>query len=279
MTNDSRLLFRVIRPHFFLAISILMCVPVCSQGQTRPADPPTTGPAEQAAHDHFIGWYRLPPRNQRMEVVDRGPATFVPVFKRNGIYYSVCRFVEVPMKAVPDGLEWDIKPSSMEGTKITYDPRKKEYALTIHDSREQSDWPASGILQPMRKVDTPFALPDCTAKPPKTNDDFVGWYEAVWMPPLRYHIKKEGDKFLADGQLVGRDEWREPAVELQPLSSSLGFAMGSRGKTQIIYNQQLQRYEIPAGPGAVIPLKRSDSEPSKDFPKLSDKGRIGIPSW
>jgi hypothetical protein len=153
--------------------------------------------------------------------------------------------------------------------------------LIKHDSAAQGvSEDLNGMVQPMRKVPAPFESLETEAKAPQSNDDFVGWYEAVWMRALRYHIRKEGDKFVAEGQIVGRPERNEPAFELMPLTDSLGFKMGSRGKTSFVYNEKLKRYEVGgAGSPVSIPLRRMETGPSKDLPRYPDVAGLGIPSW
>lgn len=276
------------QPILYLPVTLLLalaliCIPSAASAQTQPADAPATRPADDASHDHFIGWYRLPRRAQgSLEVIEKGPPrAFIPILKRNGTYYSVCRFFEMPMKAIPGGLEWDLKPSSMVGTKITYDPQTKQYTFKVNDSAAQGhDGEVSGLLEPVEKVDAPLTVLDPTTTAPAKNDDFVGWYQAVWEPAIRYHITRQGDKFMAEGQIVGMDDRNRPAFEIQPLTDALGFKMDSRGESQLIYNTQRQRYEISSPKAGIsMPLKRTDAEPSKDLPKLRDQVPVGIPSW
>jgi hypothetical protein len=244
---------------------------------------PATAPATAApSRDHLLGWFKMAKR-----------ATVIPIFKQEGIYYSACnRGVEVPLKPCPEGLEWDCLPSSMEGTKIGFDVASNAYYIAIEDDllENNSDNYVRGEKQPLTKLDKAPDLLNPTAPRPASNDDFVGCYQAVWCPAIRYEIRKDGQKFLAAMQLYTSSAWRpvDAPVEIKPLPDGLGFALGQAKKSisSFTYNQTLKRFEIahrmPNRHPAVlrIPLARVPTLPSPEAGEAPKPFiRIGIPSW
>ena len=202
------------------------------------------------ARDHLVGWYKL-------------GDTLIPVFKTDGTYYSVWRGtgVEVPLKECPEGLEWDLTSSSMDGTKIGFDEVSKAYYIIIEDRLRATlseETPESirivgfklGEKTPITKIEKPSGLLDATAEPPRTNDDFLGWYQAVWVP-IRYEIRKDGVRYLVAWQIGSYSEpylWetRGGPRELTPVADGLGF-IGSRSKDEcssFTYNKAHKRFEF-----------------------------------
>jgi hypothetical protein len=263
-------------------------------GQDAPQAGAPTAPATGASRDHLIGWYNLPRPPKKLDSngnqVIPGRAALIPVFKRDGSYWSTCWGAEVPLKPCPEGLEWAFADSTMKGTKIGFDDASKTYYIIIEDSYyelEGQNIYVRGVKQPMTKVKRPSGLFDATAEPPRTNDDFVGWYEPAWFPFFRYEIRKEGDKYLALGKsTIGQEsEARTERHELSPLADRLGFIMGGDEGTCLTYNAALKRFEIVkrrAEPVVRIPLARvpaSLSPKTKPVPPLPEKEKlIGIPS-
>lgn len=93
-----------------VGVALLIVLPGC----VKPGAQSQTGP-----RDHLVGWFNLSGCDEQNQVVS-GHGTLIPVFKRDGTYYSVCRGGEVPLKECPEGLEWALTPSSMAGTKIGF---------------------------------------------------------------------------------------------------------------------------------------------------------------
>jgi hypothetical protein len=217
--------------------------------------------------------------------------TLIPVFKRDGTYYSVCRGFEVPLKQSPEGLEWALSGSSMVGTTIGFDEASSSYYIAIFDSQLSNFSDGNGGIgekEPVTRIDRPSGLLDPTAPAPRTNDDFLGWYQPVWFPWGRWEIRKEGEKYLlAEEELEGNRAslvWKslgEPS-ERTPLPERLGFAFDSRGKLSLTYNDDLKRFELtrPKSPGIRMPLARIPAPPTPQggpVPEL--RVQIGIPTW
>ena len=142
----------------------------------------------------------------------------------------------------------------------------------------------------MTRVGKPSWLLDATAPPPRTHDDFVGWYQPVWCPYVRLEIRKEGKRYFAGFQILREPDetgsWApdgEPH-ELSLLPDRLGFVMKDDDTTHhIVYNESLGRFEV-TGPNtdacvSRMPLARvaipSSEKESVRLPRM----RIGIPSW
>lgn len=233
----------------------------------------------------LTGWYRLPNRHFRTRDVLEGPGTLIPVFKRSGVYYSVCRGMEVPLMMGTNGLSWGFTPSSMAGTRIGRDDASGAIYIVIEDAnaRYEGDYSTSGEQQFMERILKPAGMLDPAAPPPRTHADFQGCYVAVWFPYYRWVVGKTNDRYHLDGQLAERDGWKSEASEaatLEPLPDGLGFQWGRRQENRLIFNRDLHRYEYTSPDGSVrMPLARvaTSLPPGKGFP--SPPIEIGIPSW
>ena len=228
------------------------------------------------ARDHLVGWYKL-------------GDTLIPVFKTHGTYYSVCRGFEAPFKECPEGLEWALTPSSMAGTKIGCEVASKAYYIIIEDKLLEHNYQhyISGEKKPMTKIDKPSWMLDATAQPPQTNDDFLGWYQPVWIP-IRFEIRKEGKKYLIASQEPDESGvWKTQSEmqELTPIADRLGFVMSRRKDkcTSITYNESLKRFELTEQRSKrqpdVIRMPIARVSPHTERAAIPPPMRIGIPSW
>jgi len=237
--------------------------------------------------DHFLGWYKLPNRHYRTRKVIPGGGTLIPVFKRDGTYYSLCRGFEVPLKECPEGLEWDLTESSMVGTKIGFNVISNKYYIIIEDARAQYEggYSTSGEKQFMTRVDKPSGLLDATARPPRTNDDFLGWYQPVWFPYV-IEIRKDGPKYLVAYQepdKSGKWKTRDEPRELTPLPDRLGFTgFDRRNRNNLTYNKILERFELTKNTddqGRFIRMPLVRVSPHPELAAVPLPVRIGIPFW
>jgi hypothetical protein len=237
--------------------------------------------------DHLLGWFKLPECNEKKEIIS-GSGTLIPVFKRDGIYYSVCRGVEIPLKPCPEGFE------CMGGTKIGYDAATKTYYLAVVDalmSNFTDGRYGTGEKESLMRIKIPSGLLDATTRRPRTHDDFIGCFQPVWFPVVRIEIRKDGDQYVSQEQEFSGPEpgsWttRVEPEKVNPLSDPLGFTFGRDGNAQLVYNEDLKRFElvmvVEATPPAVLrmPLARvsiSAAIPSGKPPSI--KMGIGIPTW
>jgi len=243
---------------------------------------PAPGP-----RDDLIGWYQLPNRHYRTREIVPGPGTLIPMFKHDGVYYSVCRGMEIPFTVCPNGLEWGLLPSSMKGTTIGLDAATQEPYIIIEDSNAQYEGgnSTSGERQFMFRIKRPAGLLEATAAAPKSLDDFIGCYQAVWLPGLRWTVRKEGAVWQVAVQVAKADgTWSEPQHEkvvVEPLSGRLGLAWG-RGKetAQLVFNPGLSRFECRYMDGRLcLPLARVAPETPAETGLPSPRMIIGIPSW
>ena len=255
---------------------------------------PLTEPSV-GARDYLLGWYKLPNRHYRTRKVIPGGGTLIPVFKNDGIYYSVCRGFEVPLKECPEGLEWAFTPSSMVGTKIGFDEASNAYYIIIEDAGAQGaqyegDCSTSGEKQFMTRVDKPSGLPDVTARPPRTNDDFLGWYQPVWFPWIGFEIRKDGKRCLSvEWELSGAERpavWKSHGKprELMPIPGRLGFTgFDRKNRHNLTYNEILERFELTKQRDkrqpAIIRMPLVRVSPHPEFAAVPPPMRIGIPAW
>ena len=226
------------------------------------------------ACDHLLGWYKL-------------GDTLIPVFKTDGTYYSVCRGFEIPLKECPEGLEWAFTPSSMVGTKIGFDEASNAYYIIVEDKQLENNYQhyIRGEKKPMTKIDKPSWLLDATAQPPRTNDDFLGWYQPVWFPYVM-EIRKDSPKYLvAYPEPDKSGEWKTIGKprELTPLPDRLGFTgFDRKNRHNLTYNEILKRFELTKnrddqGQFIRMPLARVSPHPKRGA--VPSPMRISIPSW
>ena len=162
------------------------------------SDKSDTNSLANADRDYLVGWYKMG-RN------------LIPILKINEGYYSVCRGFEVPFKPCRDGLEWALASSSMVGTTIGFEKATNSYYIIIKDSMRAavSEETSESIRKngfelgkktPAIKVEPPAGLLDANAPSPRTIDDFIGIFQPVWFPYIRFEIRKDGDKYFCQEQ-------------------------------------------------------------------------------
>lgn len=234
--------------------------------------------------DAYTGWFRIQQRPSK----NKSPDTIIPVFKIDGTYYSVCRGAEVPFKLTSEGLQWALEPSSMVGTTIGF--TSSQPFIIIRDAQSEhftseSDHPHDTGLRPMVRIDKPSWLLDPMASPPKSNDDFLGFYQPVWFPYYRIELYKDGQTYYERNYELDQEQnWQlqGESLELTLIAGELGFSYSNRqNRNALTYNKSLKRFEIemqnPA-PKLRIPLTRVLSA-LKDDKTVSFKEVIGIPTW
>lgn len=256
-------------------------------GCTRPV-----GSSRDSFHGDYCGWFNLPGRNERKEIIP-GDDTLIPVFRRDGTYYSICRGFEVPFKASPDGLEWAVTPSSMTGTKIGRDAASKAYYLAVLDSQASnySDGRYGvGENEMLTRTGKPAGMLSATARPPRSNDDFLGTFQMVWFPRVRFEIRKDGERYASQelefrGPSLGNWETNARPVELLSLPGEMGFCFKEDRDIKLVYDEDLKRFELAAkreGMTAAIrsPLAHvSANSAPRSGPVSLLALKIGIPSW
>jgi hypothetical protein len=269
---------------------ILREAPRQRPGDAAPAaSPPAPLPPVGSGRDVMIGWYKLLDTR-------RGGARYrnalIPIFKIEGTYYTVCLGTEAPLKECPDGLEWALKESSLVGTMIRYDSSSNTCSIRIVDSRrERESGDESYVAKeapfvPVTRIEKPSGLLDATAPRPQTLDDFLGFYQPIWLPWIRVKLRKDGQRYLmAEQRLDPLDppgEWKtggEPR-ELTPLPDKLGFHSdpGAKDPQPFTYNEALKRFEIVlTNSGLRMPLAKV--APSAKVDAALPVMVIGIPAW
>ena len=250
------------------------------------ASKPTGSPEDEARHpnpsDNVVGWFEMTGRDR-----------IIPVFKVDGTYYSVCLGVEVPFKESPEGLEWAFAASNMVGTTIGFDEASNGYYIAVMDSQASKfteEFPdggyGNGEKQPLTRIDKPSWLLDPTARPPRTNDDFLGWYQAIWIAGVRWQIRRDGETYLVEEQeLHEPGGWKaeEEPRELTILPGGLGFTFHREDGIILTYNQARSRFELTrtTSPTLRVPLARVSPPSSADgraVPLPANGVQIGIPS-
>lgn len=267
------------------AVALLVTLAGCGKPSER---------SQVGSRDHLLGWFKLPGRNDRKEAIS-GYDTLIPVFKRDGTYYSVCRGAEVPLKKCPEGLEWAAAPSSTDGAKIGWDASSGTYCLAVMDSLASNFTDGRdgvGEKEPMTRINRPKGLLNIKARRPRTNDEFIGWYQPLWFPGVRIQIRRDGDRYVSQWQDFSGPEpgsWKTHAkpLELTTLPDQLGFTGFERDNSiRLVYNDTLKRFEIMlAGKETNLsvirmPLARVPAPASPECGRApSPTARIGIPAW
>lgn len=280
-----------------------------SAGVRKPTEDVTTGgggergPAKvekdaPGPRDDLVGWYRLTQRRHDPDRDDRNKDvgdiadgdTLIGVLKHGGAYYSVCRGFEIPFKPCSDGLTWALEPSSMMGTTIGFDEKADTYYIRVVDAQAMhyhEDGHAPPVNRPLTPIDAPDWLRNSSAPPPRTLDDFLGTYESVYFPYVRWSVHKYDDRYVAEyKEMREPGKWRlegEP-LDLTPLVGQRGFSgLDRKGKVHLTYNQALKRFELAmkAKSGVLrMPLAKFELPASPEDEECTHpKVRIGIPSW
>ncbi|UCG16617.1 MAG: hypothetical protein JSV19_01000 [Phycisphaerales bacterium] len=216
--------------------------------------------------------------------------TLIGVLKHGGAYYSVCRGSEIPFKRCPEGLTWALEPSSMTGTTIGFDEEADTYYIKVVDAQVmgmRGDGHVPPVNRPLTPIDAPDWLRDPAAPVPRTLDDFLGTYEAVYFPYVRWSVYKDDDRYVAE-----YEEMREPGewtregepLDLAPLAGRLGFSgLVPERKAHLTYNQALKRFELAIKTKSGVPrmpLAKLESPASPEDEEYTHaKVRIGIPCW
>ena len=243
----------------------------------------------EPSYEHFVGWYELPPIDRKTRKPLDRPGILIPILHRNSGFYTVIRWIEIPLRASENRLVCDIFPSSMKETTIEFDPRDKEYYL-VHKSSHAAatdDWYVNGERRKIRKADAPEWISDQTSARPTSQKDIFGRYYFAWFPLLCYEITEEdGEAWLQGFQREADGTWTplptEPKRKISPLQDNLGVAIDEKDQTKLAFNKALNRYEITKPGGFVAPLVRKDPllQPGSKAKDLQtwDKFRIGIPA-
>jgi len=241
-------------------------------------------PAEPVGErDYLIGWYNLPERKHSTNEVVPGAGTLIPVFKRGGTYYSICRGVEVPLKVCSEGLEWGWTPSSMIGTKIGLDEASQKPFIIIEDRIAQAndDSLISNEKRFMTKVEKPAFILDPTIKPPLSHDDMLDCYQVLYAPVIRLTLSKKGTQYWVQGEMATKDGWEQihkEALELELIPGKLGFS-SKKFKAMIVFNQDHRRVEYVNPDGLTMPLVRVEQPLLPRIEAIPVRVEIGIPSW
>ncbi len=228
-------------------------------------------------------WYKMPPV-ERVSYRE----TLIPILKIDGTYYTVCRGFEIPLKESPEGLQWALTPSSMSETTIRFHGPSLPCSIRIVD-RQRANFedfyhPDEMPPIPMTRVDRPPGLLDATARPPRTLDDFLGLFQPIWFPWVRWEIRKDGERYWEVEQNLDPPEpsgaWttRGRPYQLTPLSDQLGFTGFPGAPHRLTYNEALKRFElVGVDSGIRMPLARVAPLPVTDAPLPPLP--IGIPAW
>ena len=176
----------------------------------------------------------------------------------------------------------------MMGTTIGFDEESNNAFIRIVDRQlENNDqFYIAGEKQYMTKIDKPSWLLDATSEPPRTNDDFLGWYQPVWFPYVM-EIQKDGPKYLVTYQLPDKSGvWKPEGKprELTPIPGRLGFTgFDRKNRHNLTYNEILERFELTKQRDkrqpAIIRMPLARVSPHPKGAAVLPPMRIGIPSW
>jgi hypothetical protein len=191
----------------------------------------------------------------------------------------------------------------MKGTTIGYDRINDYYFIIIKDSMMASVQEETsesiqksgfelGKRTPAARIERPAGLLDANAPAPKTNEEFLGTYQPLWFPYVRFEIQKQGEKYYWQELNIGSADhngWikRGEPREIVALTGELGFGEFGRKSTKLVYNKSLWRFEMVMAGGNsnkedhIIlrqPLVRNPAT-TPDSNGVFLQTVIGIPSW
>lgn len=228
-----------------------------------------------------VEWFKMPPV-EKIAVQD----TLIPIVQIDGVCYTTCLGMEIPLRKSPEGLQWGLMPSPMTGTTIGYFGPSHPCSIHIVDRTRASFDPSYSpeAIPPvfMTKVDKPSGLLKTRAHLPRKLDDFLGLYYPVWYPWVRVEIrKKDGVYYTVEQELASSKPpygWRQrdrPQI-ITPFPDGLGFIGNPLSPYRLEYDKALSRYEIVRmDNGVKTPLARVSSKKDIALPPLS----IGVPTW
>jgi len=212
----------------------------------------------------------------------------LPVFRSDGVYYSACMGVEVPLEECPEGLE-------RSNITIGFDSTANAHFMKITDPRTwlYAEGSVPVEKRPMTKTVKPSwfrgPMDQGPAERPETNDDFLGWYQFVWQPCMRAEIRREGERyFLATGYVDESGAWKpdeglENPAELTPITDALGFEV-KKGLDlegmRIVYDESLKHFELIREESSSIfraPLTRVSEPPTGEGAAAPTFVSIGLP--
>lgn len=263
-----------------------------ASAMAEPVAQPVGAAAAAESLDHYLGWYRLPPVDRKTrEPVDR-PGSLIPIFKRGETYYTVMKWVEVPLVASDTGLVWGYEQTSMRGTAFTFDPATGEYFLIHCDAQHagNDEWYVWGERRRLHPADPPGWLPDFTADPPRSLRDKLGDYYFAWCPVLSIRITEEDGSYWSVERV--RDDhgrWVDHGSRQEVCLSSNPLRFNHQAKPNPIrFNTDLRRYEVvaprPQAPDDMrMPLLREDPLADWEWNHLDEAQKrdltVGVPAW
>ncbi len=263
------------------AATWLILIGMCLTGCRTATAPSAKESSESLNGSLTVEWFKLPPV-ERITTTD----TLIPILKIDGACFTTCLGMEIPLRKSPEGFQWGLMPSPMSGTTIGYFGPSYPCSIHIVDwtraSFDASYSPDSVPPVLMTKVDKPSGLLKAAAGPPRTLDDFLGFYYPVWFPWTRMEIrKKDGLYYTVEQDLTSPKppyEWRtrgRPQI-ITPFADGLGFIGGPGNPYNFAYNKALKRFElVRMDNGVKMPLARVSSKKDISLPPLP----IGVPTW
>jgi hypothetical protein len=249
----------------------------CHKGLKSSADK-TSKPAKGSIE---IEWYKMPatPRITRQDAL-------IPIIRIDGSYYTAFRGMEIPLVKTAEGLKWGLSPSPLADTTIGYFGPSYPCSIRIVDrTRANIDSSYNPDTVPpilMTKVDKPAGLLDAKARRPKKLDDFLGFYQPIWLPWVHVEIRKDAGSYWSIQRNLTSPkpplQWvaqGRPQM-ITPLTDRLGFIGFAGDPSSLVYDESLKRFElVRMDNGVRMPLAKVSGTKDVPLPALP----IGIPAW
>ena len=205
------------------------------------------------SYDHFSGWYEISvPHSVSGRFFYAHQTMLVPVIPRGTNFFTPFVGFEVPFENTDEGLYLKADNSYYEQrATLRYRPETGEYYAQItyrpnNYSYASSDRAQDGVVMCVaRKIDRPSWLPAAADSAPATLDDYVGWYESLYLPNLL-----QMEVYKGNGLYYCR--WQDPSnntdtpTELVPAADGTSFMMDDA--FSFCYDTELMRYELSREP-------------------------------
>jgi len=240
------------------------------------------------SYNHFAGWYEISvPHSASGRFFYAHKTMLVPVIQRGTNFFTPFVGFEVPFENTDEGLYLKADNSYYEQrATLGYRPETGEYYARItyrpnSYSYASSDRAQDGVVMCVaRKIDRPSWLPAAADSAPITLDDYLGWFESLYLPSLlKMEVYKENGAYYF--RWLDPDNNTDTPAELIPNADGTSFMLDDA--FSFCYDTELMRYELSRTPkrepSMLIrhPLVRIDAPLSNTYATTNDITVIGFP--
>lgn len=201
------------------------------------------------SYDHFAGWYEISvPHSASGTFFKMYQTMQVPVIQQGTNFFTTFIGFEVPLEKSDEGLY--LKVDNLQNAQratLGYKPETDEYYARItHRRHRGGDYSSSpghsqddSVMCAAKKTDRPSWLPVATSSAPVTLDDYLGWYESLYLPGLlKFEIYKNNGEYYSR---YDTPDYQPGPTKLIPAADGTKFIMDD--VSSFGYNTEFMRYE------------------------------------